>query len=128
MSLTDLFRVTLPYGFIKNKENGWAPFNREYFPLGFNNTDLKDDIFKNTELLKFSIFTEYERLTDKAIIKIIEDPDKIHIDPENQKIWRFFLHNDLDNPMNDEKCWPAYMKKIKAFSKFQVKQNNRILI
>jgi hypothetical protein len=34
--LTDFFRINLPYGMQKNEKGEWMFFNREYVPLGWN--------------------------------------------------------------------------------------------
>ncbi len=40
--LSDFFRINLPYGISRTDDNEWFAFNREYLPLGWNDSDKKD--------------------------------------------------------------------------------------
>jgi len=58
MSLTDFFRINLPYGIHRNKNNEWSAFNREYLPLGWNNNEQGKSIMIESSFKDFPIHTK----------------------------------------------------------------------
>ena len=117
MALTDFFRINLPYGLKKNPKGEWFVFNREYMPLGWNTKDKQQSIYFDKAYAEFPVYTKYKGLTEKAILKIITNPDRIHRD-EDGKIIRIFFYDDETNPQSAPKYWGDYFDIIKAFSKF----------
>jgi hypothetical protein len=112
MALSDFFRINLPYGLTKNLKGEWFAFNREYKPLGWNTTD-----HVNEE--EFPIYTKYKGLTEKRILKIITENERIHRD-QNGNIFRFYLYNDGTNPQSSPTHWKKYFEMIKELSKLEV--------
>lgn len=118
MALTDFFRINLPYGMKKNTNNEWFVFNREYMPLGWNSKDKQESIHKEMPYAQFPVYTRYQRLTERAILKIIADKNNIQRNDENE-IVRIFFYNDKTNPKSNPKYWGDYFDIIKSFSKFK---------
>ena len=115
--LSDFFRINLPYGLIKNENGEWMAFNREYKPLGYNNTD--------SNVPDLPVYTCYKGLTDKLIMDIVgHDKSAVNLD-ENGNIKRFWLYNDSTNPMNqgnkNNKYWDIYWKKLKRLATLDIK-------
>lgn len=113
MALTDFFRINLPYGIQRNKDGYWSVFNREYKPLGYN---------ESASLVDFTqlpVNTKYKGLTSKQITKHIKNRDHIHLD-DSGEVWRFFLYEDKTNPQSSPAYWDEYFTKIKFLSKFEV--------
>lgn len=121
MSLTDFFRINLPYGATKNSNDEWFVFNREYMPMGWNSTEKQQSIYDTKAYSDMPIYTKYKRLTDNAILKIIGDPDRIQKN-EQGKIVRIFFYKDKTNPQSSPEYWDDYFKVIKAFSKFEISE------
>jgi hypothetical protein len=115
MALNNFFTINFPYGLKKTVNNEWYAFNREYMPLGWNTTDGKQTIHSETAYNELPIRTEYKGLTEKAILKILTNPDRIQRD-ENGQIVTVLFYDD-ETPPRD------YFKIIKAFSKFNVLDN-----
>ncbi|MBR8534412.1 hypothetical protein KDU71_02485 [Carboxylicivirga sediminis] len=125
--LSDFFRINLPYGLYKNKNGQWMAFNREYLPLGFNDshTNLRDSlgVLDSQPFNQLPIHTAYKGLTEKIIENIAQVIDR----KENGEIWRFFLYNDETNPMNNkpskkrDNYFIEYFKKIERLSKLKIK-------
>ena len=122
MALTDFFRINLPYGLKKTANNEWYVFNREYMPLGWNTTKGQQTIHSETAYNEFPIRTKYKGLTEKAILKILTNPDRIQRD-EGGQIVTIFFYDDGTNPQSTPKYWGDYFDIIKAFSKFNVLDN-----
>ncbi len=113
MALTDFFRINLPYGIQKNKEGYWSAFNREYKPLGYNESSSVVDFDQ------LPVHTKYKGLTSLQITKLIKNREHIHLD-ESGDVWRFFLYEDKTNPQSSPAYWDEYFTKIKSLSKFEV--------
>jgi len=126
--LSDFFRINMPYGLYKNKSGQWMAFNREYLPLGFNdtNTALRDSlgVIDSLPFKQMPIHTTYNGITEKLIESITHGIDR----NENGEIWRFFLYNDETNPMNNkpskkrDNYFLDYFKKVEKLSKLKVKK------
>lgn len=117
MALTDFFRINLPYGMMKNSNDEWFVFNREYVPLGWNSKKSSKSIYDENHLIDYPVYTKYKGLTDERIMKIIPDPEHITWDKEG-KIHRVFFYDDRTNPQSNEKYWDVYFKIIKSLSKY----------
>lgn len=113
MALTDFFRINLPYGIQKNEEGYWSVFNREYKPLGYNESSSLVDFNK------LPVHTKYKGLTSLQITKLIKNREHIHLN-ESGEVWRFFLYEDKTNPQSSPAYWDEYFTKIKWLSKFEV--------
>ena len=122
MALTDFFTINFPYGLKKTANNEWYAFNREYLPLGWNTTNREQTIHSETAYNELPIRTEYKGLTEKSILKILTNPDRIQRDENGQIITIFFYESDT-NPQSTPKYWGDYFKIIKAFSKLNVLDN-----
>lgn len=117
MALSNFFRINLPYGIKKNSNDEWVAFNREYKPLGwndsFNNTiSLHDDNLNST----YPIFTKYKGLTEKKLSSIVKDDEKYLKFDKDGKIIEVFFYNDGNNPSNEQKNWIEYIEKLKKVS------------
>lgn len=117
MALTDFFRINLPYSMTKNSKNEWYVFNREYVPLGWNSTTKHKSIFDENAYPDFPLYTKYKGLTEKSILKIIKDPDRIQRN-EAGEIVRVFFYYDKTSPQSNPTYWNDYFEIIKTFSKF----------
>lgn len=117
MALTDFFRINSPYGLKKNSKGEWFTFNREYVPLGWNSKVGAKSIVDENAYPNYPIYTKYKGLTEKAILKIITDPDKIQRNKEGE-IELIFFYTDRTNPQSNQQFWRDYFEIIKAFSKF----------
>ena len=119
--LTDFFRINLPYGIAKNETGAWFAFNREYLPIGFNDTTMKPR-FNINDTSSFPIHTKYKKLTEKAIMELADNEHALQKDSAGNVIAVFF-YDDRSNPVNnkgDKKVWDAYFRKIEKLSAFQV--------
>lgn len=118
--LNDFFRINMPYGVAKNENNEWVAFNREYLPLGFNDTNLKKR--PGEDYQGYPIYTKYKGLTEKLLIKLAWGEKGI-IRNEKGEIKTIFFYNDGTNPQNQSKdkvyLWEAYFEKIKTISKLK---------
>lgn len=119
MALSDFFRINLPYGIKKNDSGEWMAFNREYLPLGCNDTGKGIDSKGEESANEMSLYTKYKGLTEAAITKICS-PSLIQRD-EKGEIFRAFFYNDATNPQSNPGHWDNYFKQIKDFSKFEIK-------
>ncbi len=114
MSLTNFFKINLPYGIERDEHGNWMAFNREYLPLG-NNSKLG-----KTE----RIYTNYGKLTDKFLMDLADDPTSVELNDDNEiiKVW---FYNDGTNPGNFKEdkpeLWHAYFNKLKKLSKKKTK-------
>lgn len=121
MSLTDFFRINLPYGMNKNLKGKWMFFNREYVPLGWNESVAKENLIHNGSKTALPIYTGYKGLTDAVILKKFGQGDQIIYD-EDGKVIRVFFYNDRTNPTNNKSTWEQYFDILQWLSKFQIKQ------
>ena len=67
--LSDFFRINLPYGIAKNKNNEWMAFNREYLPLGYNSEDING--LPGLSYLDLPVYTGYENVPDQLLLELI---------------------------------------------------------
>lgn len=115
MALNNFFRINLPYGIKRDLNGHWAAFNREYKPLGNN------DSFKHSTGEEF-IHTNYGKLSDRLLIDLADDATAVQTD-ENNEITKVFLYDDGTNPSNNLKneieLWDKYFKKLKLLSKLR---------
>lgn len=119
MSLTDFFRVNLPYGMRKNSKGEWFTFNREYVPLGWNSTRDSRNIFLDNPYPNYPVFSKYKGLTDSVIMKIVKDSNAI-VKNDLGEIESVFFYNDRTNPQSHPAFWNNYFEIIIAFSKFEI--------
>jgi len=119
--LDKFFKINLPYGLIKNENNEWAVFNREYQPLGF--TIRENGSIPQGSFDHLPIHTKYNRLTEKLLLEITFDIEKGIKRNDNGEIYQVFLYNDGTNPVNiDEKrLWDDYFNRLKKLSKLSLK-------
>ena len=119
--LNDFFRINLPYGIAKNVDGEWMAFNREYMPLGYNNTSYKGNPGK--DFLDLPVYTKYDKISDKLLAEIAWGEEGIFRD-DNDKIVKVFLYNDRSNPLNQKpdkaEIWDDYFEKLKKLSKVQI--------
>lgn len=125
MGLSCFFRVNLPYGIAKSrKSNKWITFNREYKPLGTNDSSGSFDLRGNEDNFP-KLYTSYERLTEKAILKIFDGEENVRRD-ENGEIYQAWFYKDATNPNNqsnkENKYWDIYFNKVKMIAKLNVKR------
>ena len=121
--LGDFFRINMPYGICRNENNEWYAFNREYVPIGFNNTDYATKFRK----MDLPIYTAYKGLTEKKLLEIAWHPTNGVKRDENNQIFQVMLYNDGLNPMNQggkdvPLLWENYFKKLKLLSKLKQKE------
>ena len=119
MSLTDFFRINLPYGIKRNKRGEWFAFNREYMPLGWNSTVHKKSISDDNVYSDYPIYTSYKGITEAKLKKLAQSIDSMHLD-ENGKIKAVFFYNDGTNPQSNPAHWKDYLDKLKILSTFEV--------
>ena len=115
MALNNFFKINLPYGMMKNENNEWACFNREYKPLGCKDSFavIKDEDFD---------FCKYDRLTESVLLKLVNRPSSI--ERVNGEITKVFFYSDVSNPSNFSKSdlYADYFKKLELLSKLKVKK------
>jgi len=120
MSLSNFFRVNLPYGIKQNSNGEWFAFNREYHPIGWNTTS-EISIHEDSAFAENPIYTRYKALTDSKLLKIAGGEESVKRDSEG-KIMMVFLYNDGTNPSSKKEHWNAYFDKIKELSILEVKR------
>lgn len=113
MALNNFFKINFPYGIMKNNDNEWACFNREYKPLG-----TKDSLEVKEE--KDFVFCKYKGLTDKVIEKLSDTPGSLKL--EDGEIKKIYFYNDATNPSNQtsKKLYSSYFNKLEIVSKLKV--------
>lgn len=116
MSLSNFFKINLPYGIQRNSNDEWMAFNREYVPLGWN-ANLE---YSSNNFADYPIYTKYKGLTDLKLSEIAGSLDMIHKDSDG-KIIKIYFYDDKTNPSSSPKHWDLYLKKIKAISSFERK-------
>lgn len=111
MALDNFFKITFPYGMMKDKEGNWTCFNRGYHPLSNTISDSKD----NTH--EFS-FIKYKGLTEKLLLEIADRYEK-GSDGKINKIW---FYNTITNPSNSNKNedWEKYFTILKKLGKLKI--------
>ena len=116
--LNNFFRINMPYGIIRNEKGEWTAFNREYLPLGFNDTKYKDRLPKALE--GYPIWTKYKALHEKTLLSLSYPSSKVSRDKEG-KIMQVWFYDDGSNPSATDKKehWDLYFEKIKLLSKFK---------
>jgi hypothetical protein len=120
MSLSDFFRINLPYGLKRNTNGEWFAFNREYMPIGWNSTKDQKTIHADDVFSEIPVYTKYRNLTEKKLKKIAyDDGDSIRFDSKGN-INIIFLYNDKSNPQSSPEYWPEYLNRIKLLSSFDV--------
>lgn len=120
MSLSNFFKVNLPYGIKKNSKGDWLAFNREYAPIGWNKTSITS-IEADDAFAEIPIYTNYKGLTDAKLLKIAGDEKSLERD-EQGKIKTVYLYNDGTNPSSKKEYWNDYFDKIKQLSILEVKR------
>lgn len=98
--LNNFFRINMPYGITRNEKGEWSAFNREYMPLGYNDSRLKGNIIK--EFGELPIWTKYKALHEKTLLSLAIHPEAIKRD-EDGKINQVWFYNDGTNPVATEK-------------------------
>ncbi|TSE07985.1 hypothetical protein [Aquimarina algiphila] len=113
MSLNNFFKINLPYGMMKNQNNEWTCFNREYKPLS------NKDIFTNVDPKDF-IYSKYKGLTENVLKKLADTPGSIQL--VDGKIVKVFFYSDDTNPSNFNKkeLYNSYFKKLEILSSLKV--------
>ena len=108
----------MPYGIIRNEKGEWMAFNREYMPLGFNDT--RYDSRVPNALPSEPIWTKYKALHDKTLIALAYDQTGYDRNDDGD-IVQVWFYNDGSNPSatNKKEHWDAYFDKIKRLSKFE---------
>lgn len=118
--LSDFFRINLPYGIAKNKNNEWMAFNREYLPLGFNNDNYRGE--PGESYMDLPVYTKYKQVPEYLLLKLADEKHSVERD-ENGKIIRLFLYNDVTNPVNQfgkrEDLWKKYFYKLERLSELK---------
>lgn len=107
------FEINLPYGLARNKQGQWMLFNKQFLPIGFHT-------FTSSQSLPYlPLYQSYE-LTESFIQEIAVNEESIEKDAYGT-INRFFLYNELSNPMRssnfNSSLWVNYFAKIHKLSK-----------
>ena len=114
MSLSNFFKINLPYGIMRNEAGQWSAFNREYKPLGENNghTHFKDHQYTHTD---------YGKLSDSFLNELAGELANLETNPKGD-IVKVFFYKDATNPSNTDnpKHWKQYFEKLQ---KIGVKKN-----
>jgi hypothetical protein len=116
MALSNFFRINLPYGIQRMPKGKWTAFNREYVPVGINDSSFP------AHKVDLPNSCSYEGITEKFLIDLVDDESMIHRD-EDDNISRVFLYHDGTNPTNQEiekkHLWDQYFDKLKKLSKLK---------
>lgn len=122
--LNNFFRINLPYGFAKNENGEWMAFNREYRPIGYNESSKKE--LPGENYLDLPVYTKYQRVTEKLLLDIVDDEHAIQRNDKGE-IVKIFLYNDGTNPVNQSsdkpKLWENYFKKLQRLSKLKIEKD-----
>jgi len=124
MGLSNFFEINLPYGLKRDSDNNWFAFNREYMPIGWNETLNQGNVHEDGCYPEFSIHTKYYSLTDKKILSIIKDEKRIHRN-EDGTIKFVHLYTEQTNPISSKLYWNQYFEIIIALSKLTVKRKSK---
>ena len=120
MSLTDFFRVNLPYGMKKTATDEWIVFNREFIPIGWNKDDRFSVLHDHNNYNDIPIKTKYKSLTDERIEEIIKDKKAIRRNEKNEII-QISFYSDKTNPQSSNQYLDDYFAIIKELSKLETK-------
>ena len=78
MANGDFFRMNLPYGLIRNSNNEWMLFNRDYMPIGYVDYSKRESMSAgNPGYQELPIYTKYKGLTEKLLKQLAHRPDSI---------------------------------------------------
>ncbi len=118
--LSDFFRINLPYGMVRDKNNSWMAFNREYKPIGYNTDEPVDS--SSPECVH--LYTFFPGLHNQSIMDLV-GYDESHVKrDEHGNICQFWLYSDTTNPMNqpdkENEYWQDYWKKLESLAKLRV--------
>lgn len=117
--LNNFFTINLPYGLFKSENDTWVPFNREYMPLGYNNTG-GSNIFSDY-YIDIPYNTKYLGLTEEILMNLADHFER----DENNQINKIYLYVDISNPTSQnydsDAVWNKYFNKIRTLSKLKVK-------
>ena len=119
MALSDFFRINLPYGMQRNTQDEWFFFNREYMPLGWNQTTGQQSLDNSGAYSEFPVYTKYKGLSDTKILKIVKTLKAVTKDKQGE-ISRVYFYNDRTNPQIHSEFWEDYLHIIKELSKFTI--------
>jgi hypothetical protein len=121
MSLTNFFRINLPYGMKKNSDGRWFVFNREYVPIGWTSKPAGSSYDAPNAFADFPIHCKYKDLTDKELLKIITNPDLVKLIQKNEagEIVAVWFYNDRTNPQYKGNDFDDYFRMIKELSTFE---------
>ncbi|MDD4761387.1 MAG: hypothetical protein PHU66_11345 [Bacteroidaceae bacterium] len=122
MSLTNFFKVNLPYGLKKNSNNEWMAFNREYVPIGWSKETPKESLMDKDAYNTYPIHATYKGLTDNKIEKIIKEENCIERNEKNEIVTIYF-YSDKTNPQSSNHYWNDYFAIIKELSKLETVEN-----
>lgn len=117
MALSNFFKINLPYGIMRNDKGYWTSFNREYMPLGENDSSkhVLDSDF---------VYTNYGKLSERFLMDLADDPSSAKLNEKNV-IVKVFLYDDATNPSNHTKdnssLWLNYFDKLKKLASQKVK-------
>tara|TARA_R110001632_G_scaffold180057_1_gene300118 strand:+ start:315 stop:659 length:345 start_codon:yes stop_codon:yes gene_type:complete len=113
MALNNFFKINFPYGIMKNDNNEWTCFNREYKPLGYK------DSLTGVDPNDF-IYCKYKGLTERILRKLGDTPGSIQT--VDDKIVKVFFYSDATNPSNISKneLYSSYFEKIRLLSELKV--------
>lgn len=110
MSLSNFFRVNMPYGMMRNDHKEWFVYNREYLPLGWSKSTLG-----NLDRNSASFYTSYKGITTKLLEKVADGETSISRNDKGEIIQVWF-YSDKTNPSNKSsdktKYWNEYSKKM----------------
>lgn len=123
--LSDFFRINLPYGLARNKKGEWMAFNREYMPLGYNNSGPRTLFFPKQEIPDLPVYTKYTRVTEKILLSVAARNGEAVKRDENGKIYAVWLYHDegrnlLNQTGKTNPFWDEYWKKLQILSKLKV--------
>lgn len=91
MALSNFFKINFPYGIKSNEHGEWVAFNREYKPLGFN------DSLSEFNFEEYPLYTAYDKFDINKILNLIdEDISRIQIDEKGKiKKYSFIMINRI---------------------------------
>lgn len=106
MALVNFGSICFPYCIKQNDNGSFVVLNREYEPLGFNNSN------SGYSSMELPINTSYHELS-LAYSKILKIGDGVHIQNEGKDI---FLYDDATNPFYNKKYMKSYFDKLKILA------------
>ncbi len=120
--LNNFFRINLPYGIARNAKGEWMAFNREYRPIGFNDSSEKGN--PGSSYLKLNVYSNYGVISEQILLDLAEIESAIQRN-DTGEIIKVFFYDDGTNPVNQSndtlKLWEAYFSKLKRLSKIKIK-------